>query len=261
MVGQKEGTVAARDSIINPILLTPDEPGMPRLQFVALDRYEPRGQARQVSEYVALHSFPWFSEVVGRYSDREGNAIDSWWCVTRMPIVGSDFEMFAACIDTAPEALFSVLSGRDHGGALADLIAREWPDIYSMLEASTSGDLGRRLLVCLDNGNGRQWLVADVVQGEARHNITAEHAEDLILSSLSVALRTFDWITSLPNLHEIGPNLATRRREGVAGVLTGLVDIGEAISGAATGSLNPTALRSALMAASAMPGHLRGVFS
>ena len=250
----------ARDIVSDPIVLSPDEPGLPRLQFVALDVYVPRGVVTNPARGVAVHSFPSFAELVGQYSDREGQLIDLWWCITRMPIVGTDFELLAACIDSAPESLFQVLSGRDYGDALAGVVMRDWPDIYSMLEASTAGDLNRRLLAVLDNGQGRQWMVADIVVGEARHHIPNAQFEDLILTALSVAVRTNDWITTLPGILELGTDFATRRLEAIAGVFSGVADIGGGIQSLALGSLNPQALAAAMDAASNLPGHVRSIF-
>ena len=250
--------MGARDLVGNPILLSPDEPGMPQLQFVALDAYAPRGTVVDSDEDHAVHSFPWFSEVIGRYRDRAGQLTDSWWCVTRMPVVGTDMEIFGACINRAPAQLFATLAGRDHGDALASVLKRDWPDIYSMFEASTAGDLSRRILLAVDTGQGQQWLVADVIEGQARHEITGAHLEDLIITALSVALRTSDWIVKLPGILELGPNYATRRREGIAGVLTGIADIGGAIAGLP--NLRPDELASAAKAAEGLPAHLRSIF-
>lgn len=252
--------MSQRDSVCNPILLSPDEPGMPRFQFVALDAYKPRGDVTRIEDDINLHSFPWFAEIVGRYSDRQGQPIDTWWCINRMPVVGTDFELLSACIDGAPESLFHVLSGRDYGDALAGILRRDWPDIYAMLEASTSGDLSRRLLLAVDVGNGRQWMVADVVAGEDRHNIAPAQVEDLIVTALSVALRTNDWLTKLPGILELGPDLTTRRLRGMAGILGGVADVGGGLQTLAQNNLNPQAITSAIQAASGLPDHVRSVF-
>ena len=249
-----------RNSVCDPILLSPDAPGMPRFQFVALGEYEPRGDVTRIEDGINLHSFPWFAEIVGRFSDREGHPIDSWWCINRMPVVGTDFELLAACIDGAPESLFHVLSGRDHGDALAGVLRRDWPDIYAMLEASTSGDLSRRLLLAVDVGGGRQWMVADVVVGEARHNIAPAQVEDLIITALSVALRTNDWVTQLPGILELGPDLTTRRLRVMAGILGGVADVGGGLEAFVKGDLNPHELASAIEAARGLPDHVRSVF-
>ncbi|SDK49000.1 hypothetical protein SAMN05428985_104219 [Nocardioides sp. YR527] len=249
-----------RDSVCNPIVLSPDEPGMPRFQFVALDAYTPRGDVTHVEDGINLHSFPWFAEIVGRYSDRQGQPIDTWWCINRMPVVGTDFELLAACINDAPESLFQVRSGRDYGDALADILRRDWADIYSMFEASTSGDLSRRLLLAVDVGDSRQWMVADVVAGEARHDIAPAQVEDLIVTALSVAVRTFDWFTKLPGTLELGPDLTTRRLRGLAGLIGGVADVGGGLQGLAQNNLTPQALTSAIQAASGLPDHVRSVF-
>lgn len=250
----------ARDRVTNPILLSPDEPGFPHFQFVVLDAYEPRGRVTPLAEGVTEHCLPAFSEIVGRFSDRDGQPTGNWWCVTRMPVVGTDFEFLAACIDNAPESLFHVLSGQDYGDSLTGILNREWPDIHSMLETSTAGQLDRRLLLAVDSGQGRQWMVADVVVGEARGRIEPSQVEDLIVTALSVALRTNDWITKLPGILELGPDFATRRRQGIAGVLSGIADVGGALHGLSRGSLDPQAVASAVTAANELPDHIRRVF-
>lgn len=252
--------MSGRDDVANPILLSPDELGLQRFQFVSLDTYTPRGAVTQASRDVSVHSFPTFAELVGQYSDSDGKPIALWWCVTRMPVVGTDFELLGACIDSAPESLFRVLSGRDYGDALAKILARDWPDIHAMLQASTAGELDRRLLLAVDTGGGRQWMVADVVVGEARKNIDPSQVEDLIVTALSVAIRTNGWITELPGILELGPDFATRRRTAIAGILSGVGDVGEAMDGLVKGDLDPAALASAAKAAQGFPNHVRSVF-
>lgn len=251
--------MSARSAVANPILLTPDE-ALPAFQFVALNTYSPRGQVTEPDSGVTLHTFPSYTEVIGRYCDRNRRPIDLWWCVNRMPVVDTDFEILAACIDVAPAGLFHVLVGRDHGDALARILARDWPDIHAMLAASTAGDLDRRLLLAVETTGGQQWMVADVIKGRARHEISARQVEDLIVTALSVAIRTSDWVVQLPGILELGPDLKTRQLRGIAGLLSGIGDIGGATTGAMQGSLTPQDLSSAMDAAKSLPGHLRAVF-
>lgn len=247
-----------RMKVCDPLFLQLDDPRVPRLLFAAVDDPPERGTIEQISPGLKAQHFEWFSELLLQLQDRSDSPLPMRLCVYRIA-ADERFDLHAACIDAAPEAMLSVLGGADYGDALAGLLAKHWPDVYSMLEASTAGDLSRRVLMAFDTRHGRQWLVADPVFGEARGWVQPEQLGGLAVDALDVALRVNDFITRLPQILELGPDLASRRLAAWGGLLSGIGGAGSGAMDLADKGLDAQALSDIIEAFRELPDQVRGV--
>lgn len=247
-----------RMKVCDPLFLQLDDPRAPRLLFAAVEDPPERGKVEQIGPGLKAQHFEWFSELLLQLQDRSGSALPVRLCVYRIAAT-EDLDLHAACIDSAPEGLLSVLGGADYGDALAGLLARHWPDVYSMLEASTAGDLSRRVLMAFDTQHGRQWLVADPVVGEARGWVQPEQLVSLAVDALDVALRVNDFVTRLPQILELGPDLASRRLAAWGGLLSGIGGAGDGAMTLAENGFDTQALSDIVEALKELPDQLRGV--
>lgn len=245
-----------RMQVCDPLFIELPDPAVPKLLFVTIDDPPERGTVERTSTDGVAQHFPWFTEMLLQLRDRSGERVPLHICIYRIPI-NDELDLHAACIDSAPELLLSILGGADYGDAMALKVAKHWPDVYSMLEASTAANLGRRSLIAFDSRHGRQWLVADPVVGEARGWFNPEAIFALGMEALEVALRVNDVLTTLPEILDLGPDLTSRRLKALGGLFSGVGGAGGDAMTLAGGELDFDAMRSLFETARDIPDQVR----
>jgi hypothetical protein len=247
-----------RMKVCDPLFLQLDDPRAPRLLFTVVEDPPQRGTIEQLSPGATAQHFDWFTEMLLQLQDRSGAPMPARLCVYRIPI-DEQVDLHAACIDVAPELMMSMLGGADYGDNLSLLIRKHWPDVYSMLEASTAGDLSRRVILAFDTRHGRQWLVADPVVGDARGWFHPDQVGALAVDALEIALRVNEILTRLPEILELGPDLASRRLAAWGGLLSGVGGAGSGAMDLASEGFKPDAIADIIEAMKGLPDQLRGV--
>lgn len=217
-----------RHAIDDPMGIDYGAMPVPSLKFLMQPSHHPSGIVEHLEPGLTACHTPWFTEVALEVVGVPEVAAVVLYVIPK----DDDTSLLAACVGHVPDALHRTLAGADYGDALTALVARHWPETYTLLVNSQRRTPDTRILAWVRTTTKTQWVVADELRGSAREEVDHRQARSLTLTALETVMRSTSFPLDLPGALEVlgGPDRLSRRLKALSTLFTSAGSIGSGVA-------------------------------